>query len=613
MFLFTLALIIHFSYQLQLDVKNISLLAKVLFFDRFIDEYTITSVFLFLLINKYRLSTILGILFFTIYISLGTIQLITYTISKDLMSKLALENVEFIGFLFTFDNVKIVLFAIVTLILLPTILSYLLIKKSIIKKIMTHSLFTFFLILLLFISHYNAQFIGIKTIQQRDTLYNKNYFSHTAPLQAFANLFKKRKEEKLNFNTKELELLNTLDLPLNPLHKYPLLKKDIYTTSLPFERTEMKPNIILIFTEGYSARTSTIYSKKYPNLTPHLKEFSNNKKSMIVTQFYNHTAATYRGLHGQLCSLYPLLGGGDVWFENDFLNLATIQYKCLPHILQDNGYETTYLNMHYKDASANDEMVSHFGFNHIISGEELSDTYLGGVNHIKGAYLSDHQSYNTLIGYLKTHEKNKNKPFFLATYTIETHAFLDIGSDGIAYKDGKNNVLNTIHNMDNAFGNFWNYFKNSTYAQNTIIVFTSDHAHYFGKEYIHTMQEYNETDYHQIFIDKVPLLIYAPMINLPSTWNANQATSIDLAPTLLHLLNIKNQPNAFIGKSLFDTPRKDFGISAYGRNLYMIKKNNLIYLDNNVLPEDSKRFNAIKKYIQYVHELETMNRIYPKE
>ena len=610
LFIFTLVLIFIFTYNLNFNIDNIGMLSKVLFYDRFIDEYIIISMLLFIFINKYRVSLLIALSIFICYVSVSITQLITFLISGEFLSRLALDNVEFIGFLITFDNILIIIGSVLVLILIPLITTHYIIKNASIEKLIMSKLFIVSLIIIGILVHYNVKFIKTDTIEKRDILLMKNHFSHTAPIQALVKLFKTKEKIKLSFTKAEVDILQDMSLFLNPVAEYPLMKNKIYDSTVKFKHTLEKPNIIIIFTEGFSARTNSIYSNIYENLTPNLKKLSENNATMLVKNFYNHTAATYRGLHGQLCSLYPLLGGGKFWLENDFLNLSKNNYKCLPHVLQTNGYETTYLNMHYKDASGNDEMVSNFGFDTILSGEELSNKYLSGINKIKQNYLSDHQSYKVLTNYLKDKENTMKKPFLLTTYTVETHAFLDIGSDGVPYADGKNNILNTIFNMDDAFGTFWGYFKNSKFAKNTIIVFTSDHAHYHGKEYINTMKQYKEKGYHQIFIDKVPLLIYAPSINLPKQFNAQQSTSIDLAPTLLHLLNVNNEINSFIGTSIFEKNRKELGISAYGENLYMIRENNLIYVQKNILPKDKNKLEIIDKFIKYTHELEMNNKLY---
>ena len=612
LFLFTSVLIFILAYNFNLNIDDVGLVPKILFFDKFLVEYIIVSLLLLFLVNTNKISLLIALIVFLFYVTVASVQLITFIISREFLSKLAVSNVEFIGFLITFENIMIIVQTLIALFIVPFLMTRYIMKHTNIEQIVTKKIFVFFLFLIVIAVYDNHKFINNDFINKRDALLTKNYFQHTAPIQAFVKVFEEENNIKLSFTKDEVSKLRNLGYHLDLFSKYPLVKDKIFDRNIKFEDTIEKPNIIIIFTEGFSARTTSVYSNKYENITPNLKEFSENNATMLVENFYNHTAATYRGLHGQLCSLYPFLGGGEYWFENDFLNLSKINYKCLPHILKNNGYETTYLNMHYKDESGNDDMVSHFGFDTILSGEDLSHIYLSGINKIKSQYLSDHQSYKVLENYLKSKENMNQKPFLLTTYTVETHAFLDIDMDGIAYKDGKNNILNTIHNLDDAFGKFWEYFKSSKYFKNTIIVFTSDHAHYYGKEYINLMQEYGEKNYHRVFIDKVPLLIYSPSVKLPKRFDAQQATSVDLAPTILNLLNVNNEKNAFIGHSILEKNRSKIGISSYGRNLYMIKGDNRIYVPENVEEEDKETLNLIGKYIKYMHQLEKENRIYSK-
>lgn len=606
---FTAMLIAILAYHLHFDIEGVGIVAKILFFDKFFIEYILLSLIVLILINKNMISSLIAFIIFIFYLAIATIQVITFLISKEFLSKLAISNVEFIGFLITFENIIIIVISTIALLVIPFFASQYVCKKINIDRIITKKSFTVFLLLLMAFFYYNHIFFKEDFKKKQDVLLTKNYLKHTGAIESFIKLFEEENNIKLSFSKDEVIQLHDLGYTLNIFEDYPLMKDKIFNKSLKSGHTLEKPNVIIIFTEGLSARTTSVYSDKYKNLTPNLKKFSENNHTMRVKNFYNHTAATYRGLHGQLCSLYPIYGKGDVWFENDFLNLSTIDYKCLPHILKNNGYETAYLNMHYIDESANDEMVSHFGFDTILSGESLSIKYLSGIDKIKNSYLSDHQSYKVLVEYLKEKENNLNKPFLLTTYTIETHAYVDIGNDGIVYNDGKNNVLNTIHNLDNAFGKFWEYFKNSKYSKNTIILFTSDHAHYYGKEYINLMEEYGEEEYYRLFIDKVPLLIYSPTLKLAKDFDANQATSIDIAPTILHLINAKNEKNAFIGHSLFEKDN-NIGIASYGKNFYMIKDNKHIYVDDNVAEEDKEKFKLIHKYIEYTHQLEKKNKIY---
>ncbi|MEA1879453.1 MAG: LTA synthase family protein [Campylobacterota bacterium] len=599
LFFFTLFEIFLYSYMMDFRVEESTLLAKILFFSLFILEYILIS---FVVYGFFKFRFLIYVLLI-VYIAIHISQLVTYQISSEFLSMLALDNVEFIGFLFTVENVWIIMRTLFLLL----VVSYIFAKVVDAKEFISSKLWLVSLLFLGF-GFFALAYAPKSIVEQRDLLLKHNYFDHTSPIKALVDIFKTEEKVKLQFTIKEVKRLNALGYHFNPLNQYHLMKDEMYKGK--FKSSIEKPNVIVIFTEGLSARTSSVYSEKYGLLTPNLKRFSQDVSTLRVDNFYNHTAATYRGLYGQLCSLFPYMGGGNFWFDNDTLNLHKNSHKCLPHILKNNGYETVYLNMHYKDESANDDMVSHFGFDTIHSGEYLSNKYLGGVNKIKNAYMSDHQSYESLTKYLQEKEGDDQKPFLLTTYTIETHAFLDIGLDGVPYKDGKNNVLNTIYNMDHAFGKFWDYFKASKFAKNTIILFTSDHAHYNGKEYINVMKEYKEEQYYGIFVDRVPLLVYAPHVALPQTFNAKHATSIDIAPTLLHLMNAKQEKNAFIGHSIFENNRADFGISKFGSTYYMIKENNLIYKSQNVLPEYKDDFALIHRFITHTHELEKQNRLY---
>ena len=397
--------VILFAYALNFDIKDISSVSKILIFDTFFIEYTLIFVLTALLINKYPIFNWLGMIIFILYIFIFIAQLTSLFISGEFISKLAVNNIEFIEFLITLENISIVLIILFVILILPFILTYIIMKKPYTNKLLQLKYLIGFLLLFSIILFNISKFVSTDMIKGRDSFLVKNSLPHMATIQAFIDIYRVEKDTQLSFSKQNIKQLQKLGYSFNPIANYPLLKNEIYTDNLKFQRTLDKPNIIVIFTEGFSARTSNVYSNTYENLTPNLKDFSEDNSTMKVNNFYNHTAATYRGLHGQLCSLYPTFGKGSMWFENDILDLSKIHYKCLPHILQDNLYETVYLNMHFKDKSANDDMVSHFGFDTILSANSLAKDYLSTFKQLRSDYLSDHQSYTVLKNYLKKKEK----------------------------------------------------------------------------------------------------------------------------------------------------------------------------------------------------------------
>jgi arylsulfatase A-like enzyme len=89
-------------------------------------------------------------------------------------------------------------------------------------------------------------------------------------------------------------------------------------------------------------------------------------------------------------------------------------------------------------------------------------------------------------------------------------------------------------------------FQNSDLADNTIIVFTADHASYVDMGWNQAFP-----DYERAFgsLDRVPFFIYYKGVK-PQKVDAQGRNSLDMAPTLLDYLDV-SAPNYFLGSSLF--------------------------------------------------------------
>jgi len=338
---------------------------------------------------------------------------------------------------------------------------------------------------------------------------------------------------------------------------------------------------------------------------------------MVVENYINHTAATYRGIHGQICSIFPKYGGSGGWHDN-FENLPDTRYYGLTDVLKEYSYETIFLNPILRDSTHIDEMLSRIGFDKVLNAENLSNKFLEGVKPLQGDRLSDQQLFSSLIDFLKDKNKSnkqEDNPFFLALYPSETHAWKDVTEDGKKFNSSEfnNRSLNTIHNLDDAFGKFWKYYKSSPYSKNTIIVFTSDHAHYQEKAYIELMKIFKEDDYQRIFVDRTPLIIHDPTRNLPKSFNADNATSIDFTPSIIHYLGLESKKNPFIGKSIFISDRKfyNYGVASIGNAFYIIDDDKIHSLGNSTKYRNLLK--TVTRYIKKTQELELTNRIIPSD
>ena len=273
------------------------------------------------------------------------------------------------------------------------------------------------------------------------------------------------------------------------------------------------PDVVLIFTEGLSQ--NIIDDER--NIMPNVRMYED--KSLNFTNYYNHTAATYRGLIGQLYS-------GHQYNNNDENTLISLQ-----KIMHDNGYQTTLINTEPNNQDFTNYLKT-FDFDRIVTSNN-TDTW-----------LRDDEAYELLGNEVKECYEN-SKPDFIVIYTFGTHATFD--ESNVKYGDGKNGLLNRFANADYYFGEFMRNFENNEKYSDLVVVFTTDHCTYEDEDFIRTFEpSYTREDY---FCDQIPLLIWNNKIEAQEI-NAEGRNSLCFAPTLLDFLDIDGD-NYFLGNSLF--------------------------------------------------------------
>lgn len=118
-----------------------------------------------------------------------------------------------------------------------------------------------------------------------------------------------------------------------------------------------RKNIVVIFAEGFSAEWIDLFNR-YRGLTPNIDSFLG--ESLYFDGYFNHTAATFRGLRGQLTSSYQTEGGyyrtndglGQISGEKLRKKLAG-NLVSVPQILEKNGFHTYFLSAHERKEQLN--------------------------------------------------------------------------------------------------------------------------------------------------------------------------------------------------------------------------------------------------------------------
>lgn len=395
---------------------------------------------------------------------------------------------------------------------------------------------------------------------------------------------------------------------------YPFQKASIYTRALPFAPIGSigqaeSPNVIVVFTEGLSAQLIGAYGGVYSDLTPNIDRLAS--RSMLVGNYFNHTAPTYRGLIGQLSSGYAYAdGGGDNGWEqgDNESSLSAIQRQTLPRTLGRHGYDSYFFSPHVGDRPFT-LMLRSLSFDMVYTYESIGTGLLRGSFRTRAdsGALEDQSLFAGLVEFLRQRAASRDgKPFFLATYNIGTHAFIDINKRGdVVYGDGSKPFLNKLHNYDAALGEFLDYFYASPFAENTILIFTSDHAAYPDLMY----RAVAGKGLKPYFFDRIPLLIRDPIHRLSGTFDARGRNSLDLAPTILHLLGVNDAQNSFLGRSLFEPRSFPLGIAAEG-DTYFLTTPEGVFEQRDVPPFLKSQFDCEIRVVRRFYAAEKENRLF---
>ncbi|WP_140909323.1 LTA synthase family protein [Cognatiluteimonas lumbrici] len=390
---------------------------------------------------------------------------------------------------------------------------------------------------------------------------------------------------------------------------WPLLRERVAKVPLPFASDDDapdRPNIIVLFAEGTSSRLLEAYGGRYPGLTPNISRMA--ARSMVVDDYFNHTAATFRGLQGQMSSGFPRHGGaekGSGWTEKD--NATAYEkksYATVSRILHDRGYHTAFFSPHpARDALT--RLIAMLGFDEVYTLER-SRALLGSLGPLNRGSLTDRDLFRAVRTFLEQRPPDA-APVFVATYNIGTHAFLDSPPGAKKYGDGGNISLNTLHEFDAEFGRFYDWFIQSRHADDTLLVLTSDHAHYPEPPYVEVAGD----DLAPYFVDRIPLLVHAPWLDLPARYDARGRTSLDFAPTLLQLAGVQDARNSFVGRTLFNPAAdKPLQVAAIGTSLYAIEDGR-VKPAAKVSPGLAGVVADCRAWVERYYALERRNRIFP--
>ena len=317
------------------------------------------------------------------------------------------------------------------------------------------------------------------------------------------------------------------------------------------EAPEQKLNIILITVESLSADYLTKFGNK-KNITPFMDKWFQD--GALFTHFYATGTRTIRGLEALTLSIPPTAGQSIVKRPDNekLFNLG--------HVLNERGYDTAFL---YGGMGYFDNMNAFYEGNgyRIVDQNQFTSQEVT----FKNAWgVSDDIIFNRT---LKEADNDfaQDKPFFFQIMTTTNHRPYTYPEGKIDIPSGESRE-GAVKYTDYAIQEFIKIAKTKPWFDNTIFVVVADHCAGSARK-----TELPVDKYH------IPLFIYAPK-HVPAIENATLSSQIDVAPTLLGLLNLQYE-SQFYGQDIFKiAPEKGRALISNYQKLGLFKENKLVYL-----------------------------------
>jgi phosphoglycerol transferase MdoB-like AlkP superfamily enzyme len=312
-------------------------------------------------------------------------------------------------------------------------------------------------------------------------------------------------------------------------------------------------NVVLVLEESFGASFVGSLHPEGPARTPEFDRLA--RDGLYFTHVYATGNRTVRGIEAALTGLPPLPGraivkrpGGQGVFS-------------LPSVFRAKGYQTAFIygGRAYFD-NIRDFALGN-GYQRVIDQDSFPTVHF---NTIWG--VADEELFgNTLEELDRMHATGR--PFFATLLTVSNHTPYTYPEGRIPENPLEQKRENAVKYADYAIGKFMRDARRHAFFDNTLFVFLADHgARAYGSQEI-PLGSY-----------EIPLLFYAPKLIPQGRRMDMLASQIDVAPTLLGLLDM-DYNSLFYGRDLLRVPPdRRWALMTHNRDVGLLRGSHLVVL-----------------------------------
>lgn len=287
-------------------------------------------------------------------------------------------------------------------------------------------------------------------------------------------------------------------------------------------------------------------------VTPNINSFYHDQNTLSFDNFFNQVGQGKTSDAETMLenSLYGLPSGSvtsTYGTDNTF--------QALPAMLSQRGYTTASFHGDVGSFWNRNNTYKSWGYQYFFDKEFYKDK----ADYSVGYGLKDKIFLKQAAQYIE----QLPQPFYAKIITVTNHYPYQIDKQNQDFPKtttGDNTVdgyVQTAHYLDQAFGEFISYLKKTGLYDNSMIVMYGDHygiSNNHKKAIAQLLGKDKVTDYDLVNFQKVPFMIH--MNGLQGGINHTYGGEIDVMPTLLDLMGIKNTDTIQFGQDLLATNRR---------------------------------------------------------
>ena len=318
------------------------------------------------------------------------------------------------------------------------------------------------------------------------------------------------------------------------------------TTENPFLFQE-KPNVLIILMEGVN---KVCLPTHMPFLHKKIEE------GLYFDNAFANGFRTEQGISSLISGEYPLP------YKNTIENVNLVTE--IPSLIRDMKKEGYHTSFYFGGESEFGKIKSYFVQNEI---DNITDIH-NFKSHQKTQKLGVEDSF--LFQELISNIQSENKPYFKILLTQSTHQPYDIKG----YKPSnseKDNYLNAVSYLDRQLKQFFKNAEKSKLLKNTLVIITSDHAHF--------LPDYYKNEQREFF--NIPFLILSDRLkpNFKGKKESKLYSQVDFPATLHFWLQSKNQGDYLFSKNYYSTYSQPFCFTSFIDGFNWIEPNKITHYD----------------------------------